>query len=32
MGTINVSFVWVTLAAIALVGIATTKKVSKDSK
>ncbi|MBQ2835909.1 MAG: hypothetical protein IJE68_03655 [Clostridia bacterium] len=32
MGAINVSYVWVALAAIALVGIATTKKVSKHSK
>lgn len=32
MGTINVSYVWVALVAIALVGIATTKKVSKHSK
>ncbi len=32
MGEMNISFVWATLAVIALVGIATTKKVSKHSK
>lgn len=32
MGAINVSYVWVALAVIALTGIATTKKVSKHSK
>lgn len=32
MGAMNVSYVWIALATIALVGIATTKKVSKHSK
>lgn len=32
MGTINTLYIWVTLAVIAIVGIATTKKVSKHSK
>lgn len=32
MGAINTTYIWVTLAAIAIVGIATTKKVSKHSK
>ena len=32
MGEINTSYIWITLAVISIVGIATTKKVSKHSK